>query len=104
MKPSTTLYFIYCVVAKRWGKSVKIKRDSLHGRYKINQYGVGLSGVSSEQMLCHLSRELRNSGYNEEQVNVFTRVHDGIKTYVNFSLQPERLDVIVFAYPHKEHR
>lgn len=98
MKPSSTLYFIYCLVASRWGKSVKIKRDSLHSRYKVNQYGVKLSGVSPHQMLYHLSHEFWNAGYDEERPNMFTRVVGKTKTYIHFSTQQDSLDVVVFAY------
>lgn len=101
MKPSSTLYFIYCLVAKRWGQSVKIKRDSLHRIYEVNKYGVELYGISPNQMLYHLTHELWNAGYDEEEVNVFAKVHQGIKTYVNFSLQEDHLNISIFAYKER---
>lgn len=97
MKPSSTLYFIYCLVAKRWGRGVKIKRDSLHNLYSVNQYGVTLTGTSPNNMYWHIVQELSLEGYRMEDEFTFTRVHQGMKTYVHFRLTKESLDVSIHA-------
>jgi hypothetical protein len=52
-------------------------------------------------MLYHLTHELRNADYDEEEIHVFSKIHQGIKTYVNFSLQEDHLNISIFAYKER---
>lgn len=102
MKPAATLYFIYCLIAKKWGKSVKIKRDSLHNVYSVNQYGVTVTGTGPKEIFAYLADTLSAEGYNTNYScktgKTFSRVHNKIETNIHLYLTKESVEVSIHAY------
>lgn len=98
MKPKATLHFIYCLVAKRWGKAIKIKRDPLHHMYSVNQYGVSLTGVPPSNVYAHLRDTLRSEGYQSDKIGEFKLIDRGVTTYLFLRLTGNSVDVSIYAY------
>lgn len=56
-------YWLYAVLAKRFGASVRFKRDSLRHIYDMHRHSFEVSGVPMKTILNHLKVVLLENGY-----------------------------------------
>lgn len=59
-------YFLYAMLNKRFGRSVKFQRDSLHRQYEVNRHGFVVSGIEPKEVLSFLVEKLQSYSYSKE--------------------------------------
>lgn len=61
-------YWLYAVLNKRFGKEVKLKRDSLHSRYEVNRHGftITTNTLSIKEVQIFLKEYLQKCLFIEE--------------------------------------
>lgn len=65
MHNSQLTYWIYAIIAKAYGREVKIKRDPMHRQYEVNRHGVYLTSqnIDVKKIRDHLEATLSAAGY-----------------------------------------
>jgi len=68
MNSYSHLYWFYAMINVQWGKQATIKRDSLHSRYEVNQWGIDVTvpGLTASKMREVLATKLVAAGYTED--------------------------------------
>ncbi len=61
-------YWLYALLNKKFGKEVKLKRDSLHSRYEVNRHGFNITTntLSIKEVKKYLKQYLENCKFIEE--------------------------------------
>lgn len=62
-------YWLYAILNKKFGKEVKLKRDSLHTRYEVNRHGfyITTNTLSLEEVKKYLKEYLKKCFFVEEK-------------------------------------
>lgn len=86
-------YWLYAILAKKYGKQVKMERSRLHGRYSVNRHDFNVLGVPAKEVKEMLSSYLKTLGFRSSEDGFNSLVRDreinGIKTTEVVSLMEQ---------------
>lgn len=99
MKASSTLYWLYAVLNKNFGKTVRMNRGSLCKRYAVNRYDteVYASGVDIKIVILNFTRILSESGYVDCDGMMLKR-RDKDDTYISIRNYKNCMSLSIFRY------
>lgn len=62
-------YWLYAILNKEFGKTVRFYRDSLHSRYEVNRHGFDINpvGIDVLGVKKYLTKYLENAGFSEDK-------------------------------------
>lgn len=77
-------YWLYAVLNKQYGRTVTMRRDSLHARYDVNRHGFSIHGKHDAKLVfTFMTKQLVDAGFVHEpgrQVHEQSRMIKVIET------------------------
>lgn len=66
--PYRLQYWLYAILAKKYGRQIHMERGFLHNRYEVNKHDFNVSGVVASSVEKFLKDYLKQLGFNEDGI------------------------------------